>query len=343
MPDNPLEIATKVNSLFQVIMQAVQTYLKNVEMFIYNSSPDKLSVLVDFIANATRICLDKLVFDKNDLTIRDLLRKCSMLRKFLVMNQHTPVKFVTMSDKQRTFMYSKNSFVYRMPSGVASGSRLSMYGDPMTKRKSPYDPVLSKPKNLKCSSSQVCKNSRVNKTTNSTRLRRSSSNVSTMMGRLRKDDEDDLKESDSELEVMKMLKKISQEKLEEMLKPLISELIPMQITNGPRVTSDIDASIENRKPLTMEKSVKSTRKLENPVNENSISIIKEEALRERLNYIQQMMENPLYVNQTIPEPWRLFARIADNLLEEMLDEIISELDFGEKSFVENFLKSELQC
>jgi hypothetical protein len=325
MPDNPLEIATKVNALFQEIMQTVQTYLRNVEMFIYNSSPDKLSVLIDFIVNATRICLDKLVFDKSDLTIRDLLQKCSMLRKFLLMNQHTPAKFVSMVEKQKFLLNAKNSYIY----GV--GSKMSIQ---MTKQKtSPYDPVLSKPRNLKFSTSNSQVSSRYlkasNRNSNSTKLKRSSSNVSTMMSRLKDDDSED------ELEIMKMLKKISQEKLEEMLKPIIKEMIPLKnIDRGNRVTSDIDT-------LKVEKNrITSTSSEDFLGNEEKV---KEEALRERLNYIQQMKENPLYVNQTIPEPWQLFARIADNLLEEMLDEVINELDFGEKSFVENFLKSELQC
>lgn len=34
---------------------------------------------------------------------------------------------------------------------------------------------------------------------------------------------------------------------------------------------------------------------------------KEQALKERLNYVQQMMENPLYVNEAYDEPWKLFA------------------------------------
>lgn len=36
-------------------------------------------------------------------------------------------------------------------------------------------------------------------------------------------------------------------------------------------------------------------------------------------------------------------RISDKLLEEMLSSVLSELDFGEKSFVESFLRHELEC
>lgn len=37
----------------------------------------------------------------------------------------------------------------------------------------------------------------------------------------------------------------------------------------------------------------------------------------------------------------LSLRISDKLLEEMLSTVLAELDFGEKSFVESFLRHEL--
>lgn len=338
MSDNPMEIAAKVNSLYQVIMQAVQTYLKNVEVFIYSSFPDKLSVLVDFIANCTKICLDKLVFDKNDLSVRELQRKCMKLKTFLVNNQHSTATFAKLPVK-RPNLHARNSFAF------------GTYGMNQQSIKSPYDPVLSKPKNLRYSSSHAStttsKNSKSvskNIPKTSTRLHKSPSNVSTQMGRLARDRSDE--SIDNELKVVEMIKNISQQQLEKILGPFLMNLQPPDKKfDGPRVTSDLQVSKLNRKLTkpSSAKSAESSKTSSDHVNKIRIKEINEEAFREQLNYIQQIQKDPLYGSQTVPEPWKLFARIADKFFDEMLDDVISEFDFGEKLLVENFLKSELQC
>lgn len=99
--NNPLDVATKITSLFQIITQAAQTYLKNVECFIYNQYPDKLMVLVDFIINVTKICFDKRVFDKKDLVIQDMLRKCLAIRQFLDTHHNSIAKFAPLPAKPK--------------------------------------------------------------------------------------------------------------------------------------------------------------------------------------------------------------------------------------------------
>lgn len=334
MPDNPMEIAEKVNSLFQEIIQATQSYLKYVEVFIYSSYPDKLSVLVDFIANYTKICVDKLAFDKDDEAVRRLLNKCTTLKKFLMINQNSTARFAKMPTK-RPNLQARNSFAYG-----TSGHNLQ----PM---KSPYEPVLGKPKNLRYSSSHAStttsKNSKSvskNVPKMNTRLRKSPSDVSTQMGRLARDDGSN-ESVDNELKVMEMIKNISQQQLEKIFGQFYMAFQPETIQNGPRVTSDIIVMKEKSNPAnpTSTKSAESS----DHVNKFHINKINEEAFREHLNYVQQMQQNPLYANEHVSEPWNLFARIADKMFDEMLDEVISEFDFGEKTFVENFLQSELQC
>lgn len=106
MPENnPLDVATKITSLFQIVTQAAQTYLKNVECFIYNQYPDKLMVLVDFIINVTKICFDKRVFDKKDLVIQDMLRKCLAIKQFLNNHQHSISKFTPLPTKPKKALF----------------------------------------------------------------------------------------------------------------------------------------------------------------------------------------------------------------------------------------------
>lgn len=108
--NNPSNVATKITSLFQIITQAAQTYLKNVECFIYNQYPDKLMVLVDFIINVTKICFDKRVFDKKDLVIQDMLRKCLAIRQFLDAHQNSMAKFAPLPAKPKKTVFVKVIF-----------------------------------------------------------------------------------------------------------------------------------------------------------------------------------------------------------------------------------------
>lgn len=111
---NSSEVAMKITSLFQIITQAAQTYLKNVECFIYNQYPDKLMVLVDFIINVTKICFDKRVFDKKDLVIQDMLRKCLAIRQFLDTHQNSISKFITLPAKPKKPAFVKVIFYFCM-------------------------------------------------------------------------------------------------------------------------------------------------------------------------------------------------------------------------------------
>lgn len=135
-----MEVATKVNLLFQAIMQAIQVYLKNLEMFIYNSNPDKLSVLVNSIINASKICFDRKLFDKQNVVVVKMLRKSVEMNRLLELNKNSVAKFE--SATKRRDLRSRNSYSYGETSGK---EKLSIYGGEIkTKRtslnsKSPYD------------------------------------------------------------------------------------------------------------------------------------------------------------------------------------------------------------
>lgn len=253
MPDNPVDVATKVNFLFQVIMQAIQTYLKNVEMIIYNNCPDKLLVLVDFIINAMKVCFDRKVFDKRDLLIQQMMRKCLDMKQYLQMNQQSLVKFASISESRKSSLFSRSSFAFE----THQETKLSMYDSknekpkPSTSRtkqrgipsKSPYD--IPKVRNVQ-SHSKVTDRSKVVSRISSrghsrvTDLKRSLSNVSTAMQKVKNDDSNEalvaekpLESSDlhaqriqksKEMEIMEMMENIAREKIQEMLMPFLSKL-----------------------------------------------------------------------------------------------------------------------
>lgn len=105
-----MEIPNKVYSIYQTIMLAAQAYDKYVELFIFNKCPDKLQVFVDFIINSTKICLDKKIFDKRDLLIQKLMKKCVFLKNQLVDNlEAMPKKFKPNYKKRETKRVSESS------------------------------------------------------------------------------------------------------------------------------------------------------------------------------------------------------------------------------------------
>lgn len=136
MPDNPMEIATKVNLLFQAIMQAIQVYLKNVEMFIYNSNPDKLSVLVNSIINASKICFDRKLFDKQNVVVVKMLRKSVEMNRLLELNKNSVAKFEGAVTKRRE-LKSRNSYAYE---GARGREKSSIYGGEIKPKRAPLNP-----------------------------------------------------------------------------------------------------------------------------------------------------------------------------------------------------------
>lgn len=429
MHDNPVDVASKVIQLFQVIMHSVQTYLKNVEMFIYNKYPDKLNILINFIINAVTICQKRLIFDKRDKAIQQLLQKCSDMKRYLEMNQQSLAKFVSIQQNRKMSLHSRGSFAYENN----YGSKLSMYDmtsktsktrKPILPSKSPYDALI--PRNLKSSHSTVTSKqklplSRVQSRTlqrvKSPMLKKSSSNISTAMQRLKDSESNEIVKTLSEKayeenesaapsrkgnEIMEMMNNIAKEKIQEMLTPFLNELkkrLPCDkfsneestIPTSPslRVTSEVKESqvtSECEKPqkgnvLTPERP-KNIEKIQNvsknvqyiyvksneekkkskndsqtnsaqsklrpspskaqltpskttiestgsqhkspemnivsskakppiaadkKISENVMKELKEQALKERLEYVEQMMENPLYVNKAYNEPWKIFA------------------------------------
>lgn len=414
MPDNPSTVAAKVNSLFQVIMQAVQAYLKNVEMFIHNKNPDKLLVLIDFVITSMKICLDRLVFDKSDPMVQRIMRKCSTVKDILKMNQQSVMKFASIKEKRKKSLSSHTMFEYEVP----YGKKLSMYDSQPLKQKrsvhrpkppkSPYDaPRFAEPSKKPASRSTVRANAK------QPMVRKTSSNVSTMVQRVASKSSNETvagkpekpKEASAEKsEFMELFQGVAQLKVQEMLAPLLAQLTakinaaqtekgldlekpfaaPMQSPpkpKSPRVTSSAQPSPKVSKPeqpqeaqVDVEKPQeaqvvrpKNHEKIERisknvqytyvksdggsdvevapkqqpkpikvkitpstkpdevktkilvskqkpPVpsdkqrmDEQVIKALKQQAMKERMNYIHQMKENPLYVNDTYNEPWKLFA------------------------------------
>lgn len=418
-PDNLIELATKSSVLFQVIMQGVSSYLKNVEMFICNRFPEKLLVLIDFIINAIKVCLDRMVFDKRDSIIQKMLRKSLDIKRFLEINRQSMAKFSSIQEKRKQSLCSRTSFAHEFP----QDTKLSMYGGAAVRpkkssskpkqfpTKSPYDAPTQRCLQTsrshgpaKVSSSRNATQSRVN----SSLLRKSDSNVSTMMQRMKRKEStqsittvpEQLYEENAsatkpkEQEIKEMLESIAMSKIQEMLGPLVAALAAKknekessQEPKAPakRVTSDIAKPQSPRQPPSTEiteaktpssskspptkpkhndkvqrisknvqylyvksndevKSVPSSVQLTSslmcltssdvpptkPSVERQLKIVsskakppvssdtkkdeeftrqfKEQAFKDRMAYAEQMAENPLYSNEVIDEPWRMFGR-----------------------------------
>lgn len=466
-----MDVATKVNLLFQAIMQAIQTYLKNVEMFIYNSNPDKLFVLVDFIINASKICFDRNVFDKKDAVIVKMLRKSMEMKRFLEMNQRSVAKFESTS-KLRPRLQSRNSYAY---GNMETNEKYAIYGTPASKemkpkrsvgksRNNPFGSATKSPYNIPPLSSEKSTKQNLYSTrqrgvppstlntpamkTLSPGVRKSISNVSTMVQREKQQApacEEEIEEKSGKTEkpleeskvvgmektdvseIIEMLRNVAKDKIREIIAPYIAELVPKcnEKLPIPMTTTRVTASVKPKKPSTTESSdssktanshatVQSAAQytLEKSKNESeetlkalpseekpslfaltveeepssqllpevpktkivtstlkppplksddiaqalevddsdddfdvldneTMEALKETALKERKAYREAMNENSLYSNDQYGEPWKKFESISERLIDEMLMNIISEFDLGEKCFVEKFFQQEL--
>jgi hypothetical protein len=270
MPNNPMDLAKKVNFLFQVIMQATQTYLKNVELFICNSAPDKLLVLVTFIINASKICFDRNVFDKSDVLVMKMLRKCVEMKTFLERNANSAVKYYSMG-KSVTNLYSNNSYScdnksydkmqIRSKKALLAKKKNVKTKSPYEPPKNPYPMPKMKAKNSKSKTSGQNNHQKETKSVvhpKSPKIKKSTSNISTLV---QKESEKQINENvernvnnqkPKEIEeLMEMLQNITKEKVHEMLGPLLSELVPKKIEESdssdsnpvPQVTADTEPKI----------------------------------------------------------------------------------------------------
>lgn len=66
--------------------------------------------------------------------------------------------------------------------------------------------------------------------------------------------------------------------------------------------------------------------------------------RDRLNYLEQISESPLYVNNSkFPHPWKIVTKIQDNILREMVQQTKNDLNIfmKDENYVREFLLNEL--
>ncbi|KAG5676171.1 hypothetical protein PVAND_006020 [Polypedilum vanderplanki] len=379
MSDNPVDIAAKVETLFLYIMQAIQSYLKCVEMFIYNSCPDKLSALIESIVHACKICFERNAFSNKDAIFVEILRKCDEMRSFLVMNKKSQPTFMTFTTDFHAKVLPKNSKMYVSPyfNPYALRKVKSPYAPP--KNPHPIPKMKSRAKSIESKSArqsdQVRKNStQSNKNKQQPKIKRSNSEISTIIGR------ENLASQKKQIKnLVDMVHTVTQEKISVIVDSLFKQITPEQVTKEVKkpktqeISSDEKSEAKNeiKSPKdvsksddgeseqpssmsnasisdTLKKNVRVVTYKEKPQNNDEhekekLRKLREQALAERLKIIESQSNNPLYNNSSFNEPWKMVAEVSDKLLEEMLENLIKDFDFGEKSFVESFLKHELTC
>ena len=70
--------------------------------------------------------------------------------------------------------------------------------------------------------------------------------------------------------------------------------------------------------------------------------LKQQLFKDRAKYISNLVENPLYSNPNFDSPWQVVSKISDRLIDEVIDSIEeNELEFGEKTYVQDFIKLQL--
>ncbi|KAL1392795.1 hypothetical protein pipiens_012220 [Culex pipiens pipiens] len=71
--------------------------------------------------------------------------------------------------------------------------------------------------------------------------------------------------------------------------------------------------------------------------------LRKQVSRDRRKTIHRMATSPVYVNGNFERPWQTVSRVSDQLIEELIADTAQDgaLDFGERSFVEDFLRLQL--
>lgn len=326
MHDNPVDVATKANTLFQAIMSAVSSYLKNVDSFIYNSYPDKLLVLIDYTIGSMKICLDRSVFDKRDVMVQHILRRCSGMKQFLLINQRSMAKFASMKEKARKSLHSRSSFAYenpyesKSPYGAVSKKpprQAPRQAPRQMPAKSPYDPV--KPRNLQSSQSMVSSRpkmpmSRAQCRVKSPKLKQSISNVSTAIQHIRENEEnvvtvsekpcEDLEcgpagENHKEQRIMEMLHSVAGEKIEGLLTSFLAKLNGELLLSSREVSKPVQPQHESSSPRV-------TSEVEKP---QKVKVAESESYEKTQRVAKNVQY--LYVKSTDEKPKEAVVQLRD--------------------------------
>ncbi|XP_062537818.1 uncharacterized protein LOC134206144 [Armigeres subalbatus] len=114
------EFAQKVYQLYKLIYQGLKFYLKNMKYFVISVSPEKLWSLVKQIMSSTKLCVQKEIFDEDDLIVEEIFEKCHQLRRSLKDEANK------LKRKSNRVQSSKSHPV--KPAAAMQVPKLSMYG-----------------------------------------------------------------------------------------------------------------------------------------------------------------------------------------------------------------------
>ncbi|KAL1392793.1 hypothetical protein pipiens_012218 [Culex pipiens pipiens] len=125
------ETAKKIYQLYRTVGQALKFYLKNMKYFVINVSPEKLWTLVKQILSSTKLCVQKEIFDEDDLIVGEINEKCHLLRHRLkeeVAKQKSRRSKSSQKPRKIATSHSANPL---------QGPKLSMYGTSSAAQKRP--------------------------------------------------------------------------------------------------------------------------------------------------------------------------------------------------------------
>ncbi|XP_055586434.1 uncharacterized protein LOC129739075 [Uranotaenia lowii] len=143
------ELSQKVYQLYKFVYDGLKFYLKNMKYFVINVSPEKLWSLVKQIMSSTKVCIQKGIFDEDDLIVGEINEKCHALRHRLKEEaSRLKTKMKASRDSKRSGSVLRNSTQHT--------TKLSMYGavsappkrrPPVRKVPKPVKKPTEKPKN----------------------------------------------------------------------------------------------------------------------------------------------------------------------------------------------------
>ncbi|XP_065090055.1 uncharacterized protein LOC135711202 [Ochlerotatus camptorhynchus] len=115
------EFAQKVYQLYRLLYQGWKFYLKNMKYFVISVSPEKLWTLVKSVMSSTKVCVQKEIFDEDDLIVEEIFEKCHLLRHRL---KEEASKLKCKSNRVK----SSKALPTKPPTASIQSTKLAMYG-----------------------------------------------------------------------------------------------------------------------------------------------------------------------------------------------------------------------
>lgn len=108
------DACNRVYNIFNLLLQSLITYQKQLRYFLLDQVPQKLTTLIEMTHNAVTLCLSKKIFSPQDLVIDCLQQRCGKFVEFLTDMHEGRLEMVRQNYRKLTLEKAHSKYDLKM-------------------------------------------------------------------------------------------------------------------------------------------------------------------------------------------------------------------------------------